>query len=82
MVMTYIDTQHAIVAQWVALRPIFEVCTGKTGYEGGGCRRDAWWYQGDYDKNLGQPWNKFRGKQRVGDSGKGEPHSDQGKVEK
>ena len=33
------------MAQWVALRPIFEVCTREKGYEEGGQRRDPWWKQ-------------------------------------
>ena len=33
------------MAQWVAVRPIFEVFSEEKGYEGGGCRREAWWYQ-------------------------------------
>ena len=33
---TYLDRRKAKVAEWVALRPIFEVCVKETGYEGGG----------------------------------------------
>ena len=33
---TYIERRQAIVAEWVALRPILEVCDIETGYEGGG----------------------------------------------
>ena len=40
--MTYTGIRQATVAQWVALRLIFEVCVGKKGYKGGGNRRDAW----------------------------------------
>ena len=32
----YINKRQAMVAEWVALRPIFEVCAKKTGYEGRG----------------------------------------------
>ena len=32
----YIERMQATVAEWVALQPIFEVCTKDTGYEGGG----------------------------------------------
>ena len=39
-----------MVMQWVYLRPIFELFTGKGGYEGGGHRREAWWRQGATDK--------------------------------
>ena len=33
--MTYIWKRQGIVAQWVALRPIFDACAGEKGYEGG-----------------------------------------------
>ena len=33
------------VSQWVALLPILKLCARDTGYEGKGCRRDAWWIQ-------------------------------------
>ena len=33
---TYTVRRQETVAQWVALRPIFEVCVQETGYEGGG----------------------------------------------
>ena len=33
---TYLDRRQAKVAEWVALRPIFEVCARETGYEEGG----------------------------------------------
>ena len=34
------------MTQWVALRPIFEVCARDKGYrEGGGHRGDSWWQQ-------------------------------------
>ena len=36
---TYIGRQQTTVAQWVALRPLFEVCEREKGYEGGGHRR-------------------------------------------
>ena len=42
---TYIRRRQGAVAQWVALRPIFEVCTRRAGYSGGERRRDAWWRQ-------------------------------------
>ena len=50
--MTYIGIQQATLAQWVALQPIFDVCAGETGYEGGGCRREARWPQEVADKQL------------------------------
>ena len=43
--MNYIWKRQGTVAHWVALRPIFDVCAGEKGYEGGGSRRDAWWRQ-------------------------------------
>ena len=49
---TYTGRQQAIVAQWVALRPIFEVCAGETGYEGVYHRREAWCLQREDDKKL------------------------------
>ena len=33
---TYIDRRQATVAEWVATRPIFEVCAQEIWYEGGG----------------------------------------------
>ena len=35
----YIERRQATVAQWVALRPLFEVCARETGYEIRGQRR-------------------------------------------
>ena len=40
------------MAQWVALRPLFKVCTRETGYKGGGRRREAWWGQEATEKKL------------------------------
>ena len=36
---TYLDRSQAAVAEWVALRPIFDVCVMGTGYEVGGVSR-------------------------------------------
>ena len=33
---TYVDRIQAAVAEWVSLRPIFDVCARDVGYEGGG----------------------------------------------
>ena len=33
------------MAEWVALRPILEVCKREIGYLGGGRRWDPWWRQ-------------------------------------
>ena len=41
----YMEQQQEIVVQWVALRPLFEVCTRETGYKKWGWRRKAWWRQ-------------------------------------
>ena len=48
----YIEKRQATVAQWVALRPLFEVCARDTGYKGGGRRRKAWWRQEATEKQL------------------------------
>ena len=40
------------MAQWEALRPLFEVCAQEKGYEGGGCRREASRRQEETDKQL------------------------------
>ena len=50
--MTYIGRRQGTVAQWVALRPIFEVYTGEKGYEGGGIRRGVWWSQEAAEKQF------------------------------
>ena len=39
---TYIDKRQATVVEWVALRPILEVCDRKAGYEEGGRCREPW----------------------------------------
>ena len=39
---TYLDRRQATVLEWVALQPIFEVCTRETGYEGEGNLGDIW----------------------------------------
>ena len=46
------------MAQWVVLRPIFEVCSGGKGYEGVGNSREAWWCQEATEKQL---WETFAG---------------------
>ena len=50
--MIYIERRQATVAQWVALRPLFEVCAKDTGYEGGVRRRKVWWHQEATKKKL------------------------------
>ena len=39
---TYIDRMQVTVVEWVALRPLFEVCVNETGYKGGGRLREMW----------------------------------------
>ena len=39
----YIDKRQATVAEWVTLRPIFEVCAKEAGYAGRGKLREPWW---------------------------------------
>ena len=48
----YIERRKATVAQWVALRPLFEICARETGYEGGERRRKVWWHQEATEKQL------------------------------
>ena len=38
----YIDKRQELVAQWVSLLPIFEVCAKETGCEGRGKLRKPW----------------------------------------
>ena len=42
---TYWERRQATVAEWVATRPIFDVCAQETGYEGGGRLLVPWWGQ-------------------------------------
>ena len=48
----YIDRRQAPVTEWVASRPILEVCDRETGYEGRGRRREPWWRQTAVIKKL------------------------------
>ena len=48
----YIGRRQETVDLWVALRPLFEVCERETWCEGGGCRREAWWFQESLEKQL------------------------------
>ena len=52
MSMIYIGRRKATVAQWVEVRPIFEVFAGEKGYEGGVRRREDWWRQEVTEKKL------------------------------
>ena len=38
----YIDKRQVTVAEWVALRPIIDICNRDVGYKGGGSRREMW----------------------------------------
>ena len=49
---TYLEKRQAIVAEWVVLRPIFDVCARDTGYEGGERLRVPWWRQAAVHKQL------------------------------
>ena len=40
------------MAEWVALRPIFEVCVNETSYKGGGKLPMPWWIQAASEKQL------------------------------
>ena len=42
---TYIDSRQTTVADWVDLRPIFEVCAKETVYKGGGRHQEPWCQQ-------------------------------------
>ena len=67
--MTYIGRLHATVAQWVDLRPIFEVCAGETGYKGGGRRREALWRQGAADEKMWETLEEISQEARIRDAG-------------
>ena len=41
------------MTEWVALRPILEVCDRGTGYKGGGRVREPWWKQTAATNHLG-----------------------------
>ena len=47
------------MAQWEAIWPIFEVCTGERGYEERGRRRDKWWHQEVEETHLGTTSNEI-----------------------
>ena len=49
---TYMYWRQAKVAEWVALRPIFDVCARETGYEEGWRLRVTWWRQAEAEKKL------------------------------
>ena len=49
---TYIEWRQEKVAEWVALRTIFEICANETGYDGGGSHQEPWWWQVAENKQL------------------------------
>ena len=49
---TYINRRQATVAEWVLLRPIFNVCAREMGYKGGGRLRVQCWRQAAVEKQL------------------------------
>ena len=50
--MDYINKRQATVAEWVDLRPIFEVCKNVIGYEGGGRFLEPWWRHAAAEQHL------------------------------
>ena len=48
----YINKRQATVAEWVDLRPIFEVCVKEIGHEGGGRLQEPWWRQAATEQHL------------------------------
>ena len=48
----HIEQRKATMAQLVALRPLFGVCSRETRYGGGGRRKEAWWCQEVTGKQL------------------------------
>ena len=48
----YIKRSQAKVAEWVDLRPVFEVCVKETGFEGGGRERKQWSHQTEVERQL------------------------------
>ena len=52
MLTKYVDRRQATVAEWVDLRPIFDVCVRETGYEGWGRLQVPWWRKKPADNQL------------------------------
>ena len=48
----YIERLLSHMAQWVVIRPLFEVCEREKGYERGGRRRKEWWRKKATEKQL------------------------------
>ena len=57
------------MAQWVALRPLFEVYARETGYEGGGRRTNMWRRQEVTKKQLQATLEELREAKRSRRSG-------------
>ena len=49
---SYLGRSQATVAEWFALRTIFEVCAREAVYEGGGKFRESWWRKAAAEKQL------------------------------
>ena len=65
--MTYIGIRQATMAQWVALRPLFEVCAGGKGYKrGGGGEGTHGGVKRQRRNSFRQPWQECCGRLRVG----------------
>ena len=52
LIQNYLERRKATVAEWVALRSIFEVCARETGYGGGGNTRNPRLRQEAAEKQL------------------------------
>ena len=62
----YIEQWQTTVAQWVALRPLVEVCVRETGYEGGGRRSKVCCGTKRRRKNNFRPPRKTHGELKGG----------------
>ena len=49
---TYVDRRQVTVAEWMSIRPIFDLCVRDTGYEGGGRLWVPWWRQKAVEDQL------------------------------
>ena len=52
LLQTYLKRRQVTVAEWLALRTIFDVYARETGYEGGGNIQVPWWRQAESEKQL------------------------------
>ena len=48
----YIGSSQETVAEWVALRPILELCNRETGYKVGVGHQEPWWRKTTSRKHL------------------------------